>query len=181
MERGRPYTRATLAEGRTQTGGVDRVGRTVVLRGRRLGVLLAAVLHAALAACGESASRAGATAVPAPNENDPNVTLVLRAMNTNTKLKTIDLEVAVDGVVMVRDRLTSEGSRDISIPPSKTFPLELSPGKHSVRARSSEAGASIERDVEIRKKHWALLSYEAGPDGKWGFTLTVQDTPIYFE
>ncbi|HKF41702.1 MAG TPA: hypothetical protein VKG01_01250 [Thermoanaerobaculia bacterium] len=102
-------------------------------------------------------------------------------MNTSSERRTIDLEVAVDGAVVVRDRLTSEGSRDISIPPSKTFPLEVPTGKHVLRARSSEAGAEVEREIEIRKKHWALLSYEAGPDGKMGFTLTVQDTPIRFE
>jgi hypothetical protein len=157
-----------------------RLGSTVVSRGRRSAVFLSAGLLLSLAACGES-SRAAAPRPAAPGEDDPSVTLVLRAMNTSTRRKSIDIEVAVDGAVVVRDRLTSEGPKDISIPPSKTFPLQLAPGTHALRARSAEAGAEIERDVEIRKKHWALLSYEAGPDGKWGFILNVQDKPIYFE
>ena len=157
-----------------------RLDSTVVSRGHRLSVFLSVGMLLSLAACGES-SRAAARGPAAPGENDPSVTLVLRAMNTSTQRKSIDIEVAVDGAVVVRDGLTSEGPKDISIPPSKTFPLQLAPGTHAFRARSAEAGAEIERDVEIRKKHWALLSYETGPDGKWGFTLKVQDKPISFE
>ena len=152
---------------------------SLAARRRGLAAVLAAGLQFSQAGCAEPASRA--TPPPAPNENDERFTLVLRAMNTSQEHKSIDIEIVVDGAVVVRDRLSSEGSKEISIPPSKTFPLELAPGKHTLRARSSEGGATLEREIEIRKKHWALLSYEIGPDKTPGFTWTVQDTPIYFE
>ena len=102
-------------------------------------------------------------------------------MNTSRERPSLDVEISIDGAVVVRDRLSSEGSKGISLPASKTFPLVLAPGKHTLRARSSEANAAIEREIEIKKKHWALLSYEPGPDKTYRFTLTVQDEPIYFQ
>ena len=145
-----------------------------------LAALLAIGFLFSKAACAEPAG-SPATPVPVRNENDKRVTLVLRAMNTSRARPSVDVEIAVDGAVVVRDRLSSEGSKDISIPPSKTFPLVLARGKHTLRARSSEANTEIERKIVIKKKHWALLSYEPGPDQKYVFTLTVQNTPIYFE
>ena len=145
-----------------------------------LAALLAIGFHFSQAACAEPAG-APATPVLARNQNDKRVTFVLRVMNTSRERPTIDIEIAVDGAVVVRDRLSSEGSKEISIPPSKTFPLVLARGKHTLRARSSEANATIERKIEIKKKHWGLLSYEPGPDNKYAFTLTLQETPIYFQ
>jgi hypothetical protein len=147
---------------------------------RGLAALLAIGLHLSQAACADPGAP-HATPVPATNENDERYTLVLRAMNTSRERPALDIEISIDGAVVVRDRLSSEGSKGISIAPSKTFPLEIAPGKHKLMARSSEANATIEREIEIKKKHWALLSYERGPDNRYGFTLTVQDTPIYFE
>jgi hypothetical protein len=145
-----------------------------------LAALFAIGFHFSQAARAEPAG-ARATPVAARNENDKRVTFVLRAMNTSPERPSIDVEIAVDGAVVVRDRLSSEGSKEISIPPSKAFPLILSRGKHTLRARSSEANAAIERKIEIRKKLWGLLSYEPGPDKKYAFTLTLQETPIYFQ
>ena len=118
---------------------------------------------------------------PSAVPSDPDVTLVLRAMNTSRERPSIDLEVAIDGQVAVRDRLSSESSSEISLPPSKTFPLKLARGKHLLKATSAEAKATLERRIDIRKKHWALLSYEPGEDGAYRFTLTVRDEPILFQ
>ena len=72
-------------------------------------------------------------------------------------------------------------ARTFPFRPSKTFPLEIARGKHLLRATSSEASSSLEREIEIRKKHWALLSYEPGDDGVYRFLLTYRDEPILFQ
>ena len=145
----------------------------------KLAILVAMTL--ALSLPGRAESPPTRTPHP-PKETDPDVTLVLRAMNTSRERPSIDLEVTIDGVVAVRDRLSSEGKKGFSIPPSKTFPLRLSAGKHRLHAASSEASASLDREFEIlKKKHWALLSYEPGPDKVYRFAWTFQEEPIYFQ
>ena len=147
--------------------------------GRKLALLLAVLLLLSLPARAEPSPKT--TPAPPPKENDPRVTLVLRAMNTSRERPSIDLEVTIDGEVAVRDRLSSEDPGDISLPPSKTFPLRLARGRHVLKATSVEAKATLERRIDIRKKHWALLSYEPGDGGDYRFTLTVRDEPILFQ
>ncbi|HKA37384.1 MAG TPA: hypothetical protein VKH43_11240 [Thermoanaerobaculia bacterium] len=160
---------------------VDKPARVLAERFRvPLAACLALALLVSQAALGAPPD-ARPTPVKPRDENDPRFTLVLRAMNTSRERPSIDVEVTIDGAVVVRDRLSSEGQKDFSIPPSKTFPLEIPPGKHLFRATSSEASASLQREIVIRKKHWALLSYEPGPDKSYRFTLTIQNEPIYFQ
>ena len=145
----------------------------------RLAFLLSILALLSAPRQGNSASKP--TPPAAPRETDPDVTLVLRAMNTSRERPSIDIEVTIDGVVAVRDRLSSEGKKGFSIGPSKTFPLRIPAGKHRLHAVSSEASVSLDREFEIKKKHWALLSYEPGPDRTYRFAWTFQDEPIYFQ
>jgi hypothetical protein len=163
------------------TGGrmIARLGRGALL------VLLAAILLV-VAACGSSDTGERATTPEAssgassPSLLDPEGNFVLYVSNQSFELPTIDVLVEVDGQRVVDEDLEVGNQHNW-----KRFVLELSPGRHTLVARSSRGDALLQRSFVVSGKRWAVLDYwyysgaNGTPEPKH-FTFIIRKKPIGF-
>ena len=120
-------------------------------------------------------------------EQDANFVLIV--LSASQTVRNVDIQVHIDGKRVVDEAFSSEAKEAprLSIPPHKAFQFRLAPGTHTLTASTTAGKASLEERFELTAdKRWALLGYESSsgtasqpPSGR--FTLTLQDTPIYFQ
>jgi len=121
-----------------------------------------------------------------PNEEPAEGTfasLILYVSNQSFDLSPVDIKVSIDDKVAV-DQSFAVGNQH----QCKAFQLQLGPGKHKLHVESRNGNAVLDKEIEIRKKHWAVIDfwYVKTPNGSSHatpkkFTLDMQDEPIHFE
>ena len=162
----------------------DRRGAEVVSRLARLSLLMVAILF--IVACGapdtnERAPAPGSPAgMPSPGTLDPHGNFVLYVSNQSFARPKVDVVVEVDGQRVISEDFAVGDQHNW-----KRFVLRLSPGRHTLVARSTQGDATLRRSFVMSGKRWAVLDYWYD-DGAGGavepqrFTFTVRTKPIAF-
>ena len=144
--------------------------RTFVIQ---LSVLLITAVHAI------SAERlADTNAVPfLPQTTNGN--FVLYVSNQSFAMPLVDIMIQIDGMHAVSNSFHVTGDR---IPQHNTFRFvfALSPGKHTISAASSTAGVTIQKEIDIKQRHWAAVDFAFDPkrDKKKHIHFNMWDKPI---
>ncbi len=92
-----------------------------------------------------------------PSTTSPDFTLLVS--NQSFAIDPVDIDVFIDGAPAVTGDFLVEGQHTWH-----EFTFDLAPGTHSVRAVSSEAGAEIERDVDIDASKFGVINFWFYPD-----------------
>jgi hypothetical protein len=106
----------------------------------------------------------------------------LLVSNQSFAVDPVDIEISVDGEVVVRENFEVAGDQ----PPQhnwREFHLRLEPGTHSLTATAND-GAELETTFEVTGDHtlavahWADESRAAGTEPKAYFTVESEPRPI---
>ena len=154
--------------------------------GRRAVLLLLIAILLVVAACGSLDTGEKATTPEAPGGAsspgllDPHGNFVLYVSNQSFELPTVDVLVEVDGKRVVDQDFEVGNQHDW-----KRFVLELSPGRHTLVAKSSRGDALLQRSFVVSGKRWAALDYwySSGANGTpepKHFTFIIRKKPIGF-
>jgi len=131
------------------------------------------VLAICMAACRASDDKPK-TAEALPQTTNGN--FVLYVSNQSSDLSPVDITVEIDGKKSL--------SADFAVGTGHNWTkhtFQLAPGKHKIVAISQRGSARLEKDIEVKDKHWAVIDYWfATRDGKKHLTFRIQDTPIMF-
>jgi len=114
---------------------------------------------------------------PLPQDKEGN--FVLWVGNRSQGTSPVDIKVQIDGKEAVRaDFDTSEVLG--YAPPYKSYRFRLAPGKHELTVTWEKGGQKVEREFEVKDRHWALIAYYYDPasDQEPRLSLGVQDEPI---
>ena len=58
--------------------------------------------------------------------------------------------------------------------------FQLAPGKHRITAVSQQGSARMEKEIEIKDKHWAVIDYFSTKRNGKIFSFKIKDRPIMF-
>ena len=108
--------------------------------------------------------------------------LILYVSNQSFDITPIDITVYIDGQKALKDDF-EVGSQHTWVP----YGFSLAAGKHTIKAVSKKGDAILEKEFEVKGKHWATLAYwyypklrgGAGPTPK-SFSFSIEDKPIGF-
>jgi hypothetical protein len=109
---------------------------------------------------------------------DKNGNFVLYVSNQSFAISPVDIAIYINGDKAISSEFEVKGQhhwvRHI---------FSLQPGKHKLKIVSKKGEATLEKEIEVKGKHWAAIDYWYYPkkDGKKHFTFGIQDKPIYFE
>jgi len=113
----------------------------------------------------------------------PDGGFTLHVVNESSATPKVDILVCIDGKTAVHHRFAVGDGHN-----RHTFVFDLSPGPHTLRARSVKGGAHFEQEFTLGEdRRWALLQY--WPPGRGrpadsarapGFTLEIEDRPMMF-
>ncbi len=105
-----------------------------------------------------------------------NGNFVLYVSNQSFDMSPVDITVHINGKKAV--------SADFAVGNSHTWvkhTFQLAPGKHKIAAVSQKGSSRIEKEIEVKDKHWVVIDYWfTKQDGKKQLTFMIQDTPIMF-
>lgn len=121
--------------------------------------------------------------VAATSADDDGGNLTLYISNQSAATNPVDIEVRIDGQVMVNAEF-GDKAVPVTQPGWKKFRFALATGPHRLVASSNRGGARLEETFEINGPRWLALAYWAG-DGSAAarpgqFTLRVSEQPIAF-
>ena len=145
-----------------------------------------------LAGCGTLMTHPEACQNVLPQDKDGNLTLDISNASRLRETPSIHIRVYIDGKIAVDrnfryasswlDRLTPVAS----VGRWKTLRFSLSEGTHTLRVESVKRAAQLEREFEIKDKHWGVIQYwyptKYPPEpGVWKhFTFSLHDNPVGF-
>jgi hypothetical protein len=118
---------------------------------------------------------------------DTNGNFIFFVSNQSFAINPVDIVVHIDGKKAVDADFDVKGK---SVPQHNWIrhQFTLAPGRHRLTVKSVNGGASMEKEFEIKGKHWAVLDYWYYPKVTGGarptpkrFTFTIQDKPIGFQ
>jgi hypothetical protein len=114
---------------------------------------------------------------------DPQGNVVLYVSNQSFAIDPVDIEVAIDGQVVVAEEFPVRDQHH-NVP----FRLRLAPGRHRFSATSRKGEATLTGAFVVDGKHWGALCYWYYPDTTRGtaptprkFSFVMRDEPIVFE
>ena len=134
----------------------------------------------ALASCCALACRAEDNTPQLQEDILPQTTngnFVLYVSNQSSSMSPVDITIHVDGKKAVSSEFAVGNSHQWV---KHTF--QLPPGKHKLVAVSKKGSATMEKEFDIKDKHWAVVDYwfsNSNQEGK-KFSFMVRDTPIAF-
>jgi len=142
-------------------------------------VLFAGLLVAVAGCSAPSTMDAGVDASLVP-DSDPEGTFTLYVSNQSFDIEWVDIVIEIDGARVVDDVFLVEDQHNW-----KEYAIDLSPGAHTLTARSVEGDATFERSFEVTGDHWAAIDYwyvteEYGTPTPKQFMFYIQDEPIGF-
>jgi len=118
---------------------------------------------------------------PGPGLLGPDGNVVLYVSNQSFEIDPVDIVVAIDGEQIIDEEFAVANQHNW-----KRFVLRLSPGRHTLTARSSTGDATLETSFDVSDRHWAVLDYwyssEAygSPPEPRHFEFMIRDEPIGF-
>lgn len=153
----------------------------------RVALLKAACVVLALSACRAvnappvplgSSVRAGGALTEMPDGN-----FMLHVVNESRRTPEVDIRVCIDGKTAVNHRFSVGNGHNVH-----TFVFDLPPGRHTLRAHSSNGQAHLDGEFTLGgERRWACLQYwhpgrslSADSGGERCFTLEVEDRPRMF-
>lgn len=105
-----------------------------------------------------------------------NGNFVLYVSNQSFDLSPVDITVFIDGKKAV--------SSDFVVGTSHNWVshrFQLSPGMHKITASSEKGSVQLDREIEIKDKHWAVINFIfSEKSGKKQFFFRIQATPLAF-
>ena len=113
---------------------------------------------------------------------DPDGNVVLYVSNQSFEIDPVDVVVAIDGEPVIAEEFAVANQHNW-----KKFVLRLSPGRHTLTARSGRGAATLETSFVVKGAHWAVLDYwyysEAygSPPEPRHFEFMIQDEPVAFD
>lgn len=113
-------------------------------------------------------------------DQNPGGNFVLYVSNQSFAIPRVDILILIDGRIAVKDTF-DVGTQHNWI--KHTF--SLNPGKHTIRAVSIKGSAEMEREFEVKKKHWAVVNYWYYPPDHYDptpkcFSFHIDDKPMRF-
>ena len=105
-----------------------------------------------------------------------NGNFVLYVSNQSFDLSPVDITVCIDGQKAVSsDFLVGTAHNWIA------HRFRLSPGTHTIKASSEKGAVQLEKEIEIKDKHWAVINFVYTAKGaKKQFFFRIQATPLAF-
>lgn len=127
---------------------------------------------------------------PATTElrQDQNGNFILYVSNQSGAVDPVDIKIFIDGEVAVEQDFHQAGGHNW-----QKFQFSLSQGNHAIYAMSIKGEAKLEKEFEIKDKHWVVVDYGYSPLSKpcssnycgeltpRHFSFYMRDEPIYFE
>lgn len=109
---------------------------------------------------------------------------VLYVSNQSLTLRNVDLEIRVDGRVLIAEDFDVGEGEDLAHN-WKTFYLDVPDGAHELRAVSRKGDARLEHPFVMQGKRWAVIDYWFKPASEGGgepksIKIDIQDKPITF-
>lgn len=107
--------------------------------------------------------------------------LVLYVSNQSFDVDPIEITIEIDGVQLIDQAFEVESQHNW-----QEFVVQLSPGSHTLKARSPATGAVLVEDFVLEDRHWAVVDfwYHDGSSGSPVdpmFTFHTDDKPIRFQ
>ena len=118
-----------------------------------------------------------------PQREDGNFTLYVS--NQSLALTPVDVTILIDGKRAVSGNFDVGRGENAQHRRIKHV-LALTPGKHQLKILSKKGAATLEKEIEIKGKHWAVVDYWYYPESHYSpkpkqFSFDIQDKPIEFE
>lgn len=105
-----------------------------------------------------------------------NGNFVLYVSNQSPDISPVDITIHIDGKKAVSADFTVGNAHGWV---KHTF--QLASGKHQLVVGTQKGSAQMEKDIEIKDKHWAVIDYWfSKQEMEKKFTFKFQDTPIMF-
>lgn len=106
---------------------------------------------------------------------------VLYVSNQSFAITPVDIKVYIDGKRAVASDSEVKGQHNWI-----KHVFRLQPGKHKLAVASKKGQARMEKEFEIKDKHWAVINYWYYPKSHYNptprhFSFNIQDKPIYFQ
>jgi hypothetical protein len=144
--------------------------------------LVLAVVSLLFAACASDAPEATPASASAPPVSpltessgsqllDPDGNFVLYVSNQSFELDPVDIVIEIDGEQIVGGEFEVGNQHNW-----RRYVLRLSPGRHTLTARSTDGDATLEESFVVSERRWAALDY-------WYYTEAYGSTtePKHFE
>jgi hypothetical protein len=109
------------------------------------------------------------------------INLTLYVSNQSPTLDPVDIQVEIDGRVVVNDGFRAGGFHNW-----QRFVLPLRPGRHSITARTVKGESIVQSEFSMFWSRWAVLDYWYHPDVAWRktpghFSFYVSNMPPAFQ
>ena len=106
---------------------------------------------------------------------------ILYVSNQSFAINPVDIKVYIDDQVAVEQEFGVGNQHNW-----QAFQYSLPNGTHQLRVQSQKGQAKLQKEFEVKGKHWAVLGYWFYPDTHYEptpkkFTFGVSDKPVYFE
>ena len=106
---------------------------------------------------------------------------ILYVSNQSFAINPVDIKVYIDGQVAVEQEFDVGNQHNW-----QAFQYSLPNGTHQLRVQSRKGQAKLQKEFEVKGKHWAVLDYWFYPDTHYEptpkhFTFGVSDKPVYFD
>ncbi len=88
---------------------------------------------------------------------DKEANCILLVSNQSSHVDPVDIKVSMDGAVAVDKNFSVDGK--FPQPNWKRFKFWLPRGTHKLSVTSVKGKATLEKEFEIKEKHWAALTY----------------------
>jgi hypothetical protein len=105
----------------------------------------------------------------------------LHVSNQSFAIDPVDIKIYIDNKLAVNQEFTVETQHNWL-----SFKFKLEPGKHYIKAVSQTGEAVMEKEFEVKDKHWVVIDYWYYPkeqyreETKKHFSWMMQDEPIGF-
>lgn len=114
------------------------------------------------------------------------VNFVLFVSNQSSAINPVDIAVYIDGKLVVDEKFDVGGGRKSPQHNWKEFEFHLPKGRHKLRAISRNEKVELEKEFEIKQRHWAVVDFWYYPETHRNptprhFRFGFQDKPIYFQ
>lgn len=109
---------------------------------------------------------------------DKNGNFILYVSNQSFAISPVDIAIYINGNKAISSEFEVRNQHNWV---KHIFSLQT--GKHKLKIVSQKGEAILEKEIEVKGKHWVAIDYWYYPkkDGKKHFSFLIQDKPIYFE
>jgi hypothetical protein len=161
------------------------------MRGRIVPLLLVA-LSLLVSACASTLPETTHTSASAPSVTpltepsgsqplDPDGDFVLYVSNQSFEIDPVDIVIEIDGEQIVDGEFEVGNQHNW-----KRYVLRLTPGRHTLTARSIDGEATLEESFVVSERRWAVLNYWyysdacGSPPEPKHFEFSTYDKPVRF-